>query len=158
VTASMSRSDGASAYSYRHDSAVPAFDDSKIVLVMDGGCALCSRGARWVSRCDKADRFRICPADSGLGQALFRHYGLSTQDPETWLCLFAGRALGGLDAWIAVGRHLGGTAGLLRGLAILPGPLRSWLYRRMARNRYALFGKTEMCALPDPELRRRLIG
>ena len=39
-----------------------------------------------------------------------------------------------------------------------PRPVRDWLYLRMARNRYALLGRTDLCALPDRELRARLIG
>lgn len=35
-------------------------------------------------------------------------------------------------------------------------PKREWLYRRIARNRY-LFGKTDICAAPDPRLRARLL-
>jgi predicted DCC family thiol-disulfide oxidoreductase YuxK len=42
-------------------------------------------------------------------------------------------------------------------LRILPRPARAWLYRRIARNRYRL-GRSDMCSLPDPELRRRLMS
>jgi predicted DCC family thiol-disulfide oxidoreductase YuxK len=44
---------------------------------MDGECALCSFGARLIARFDKAQEFRICRAQSPLGQALFSHYGLT---------------------------------------------------------------------------------
>jgi predicted DCC family thiol-disulfide oxidoreductase YuxK len=40
----------------------------------------------------------------------------------------------------------------------LPRAVQDWLYRRMARNRYALFGRTDMCAVPDPRLRKRLMS
>ena len=39
---------------------------------------------------------------------------------------------------------------------LLPRAAREWLYRRVARNRYR-FGRTDMCDLPDPELRARLL-
>ncbi|XBQ15271.1 MAG: hypothetical protein ABL308_09905 [Oceanicaulis sp.] len=42
--------------------------------------------------------------------------------------------------------------------AALPGPLREPVYRLVAKNRIAWFGRCDLCALPDPELRRRLIG
>jgi predicted DCC family thiol-disulfide oxidoreductase YuxK len=41
-------------------------------------------------------------------------------------------------------------------LRILPRGVREWLYRRIARNRYR-FGRYDMCATPDPGLRRRLM-
>ncbi|RWX58866.1 DUF393 domain-containing protein, partial [Mesorhizobium sp. M4B.F.Ca.ET.089.01.1.1] len=31
-------------------------------------------------------------------------------------------------------------------------------YDRIAKNRYALLGRTDSCELPSPELRERLIG
>jgi hypothetical protein len=39
----------------------------------------------------------------------------------------------------------------------LPRGLRDWLYDRVARNRYAWFGRDEACLLPTPELAARLL-
>lgn len=63
----------------------------------------------------------------------------------------------GADAVIRLGRRIGGWGRLAAGLAILPRPLREWLYRRLARNRYRLFGRADLCALPDPGFQRRLL-
>ncbi|TIX36150.1 MAG: DUF393 domain-containing protein, partial [Mesorhizobium sp.] len=43
-------------------------------------------------------------------------------------------------------------------LLLLPRPLRDWLYDRVAKNRYALFGRKESCEIPSAELKGRLIG
>lgn len=43
-------------------------------------------------------------------------------------------------------------------LLILPRPLRNWLYDRIAKNRYAMFGRKDSCEIPSAELRGRLIG
>jgi predicted DCC family thiol-disulfide oxidoreductase YuxK len=58
---------------------------------------------------------------------------------------------------IRIGRRLGGAGHIMRVLSILPRVLQDWVYRRIARNRYTVLGRTKMCALPDPELRSRLI-
>jgi len=42
-------------------------------------------------------------------------------------------------------------------LRLLPRTVQDWLYRIVARNRYRLFGRTNMCAIPDPGLLARLI-
>lgn len=144
-------------YSYRSDPAVPAFDDRGPVTVMDGECVLCTAGARVIARFDRAHEFRICRAQSVLGRALFVHYGLVPDDPESWLYLIDGRAYTSLDAMIRAGRRLGGPGWLLQPLRVLPRAAQDWLYRRLARNRYRLFGRTDMCAVPDPALRARLI-
>ncbi len=68
-----------------------------------------------------------------------------------------GQAWSGMEAIIRIGETLGGPARISSAMRIFPIPLREWLYRRIARNRYRL-GRTDMCAIPDKRLRRRLIS
>lgn len=143
-------------HSYRADPAVPEFDDDRALVVMDGECALCSRGARMIAARDSGDEFRITTAQAPLGRALLRHYGMNPDDPESWLYLTGGQAYHSMDAIMRVGRRLGGPLRLWSLLAPLPRGVQNWTYRRIARNRYR-FGRAEMCALPDPALRARLI-
>lgn len=144
-------------FSWRSDPGVPIFDENRVLVVMDGDCALCSATARRIARLDRADRVRICTAQSPLGRALLAHYDLSPDDPDSWLMLEAGRAYGSLDAVIRLFPALSGRYAALRVLRVLPPVMQDWLYARIARNRYH-FGKTDICTLPDPELRRRLVG
>jgi len=144
-------------YSYRADPTVPAFDDSGPITVMDGECVLCGFSARVLVRLDKAAEFRICRAQTPLGRALYLHYGLLPDDPESWLYLADGRAYTSLDAIIRAGNRVGGFGRLVQPLRLLPRTVQDWLYRIVARNRYRLFGRTNMCAIPDPGLLARLI-
>jgi predicted DCC family thiol-disulfide oxidoreductase YuxK len=123
---------------------------------MDGECALCASGARAIARFDRARRFRIGRTGSPLGAALVRHFGLDPADPETWLYLEDGRAWSGMEAIIRIGARLGGPGRLLGIMRACPRPAREWLYRRIAHNRYR-FGHADLCAIPDPELRSRLL-
>jgi len=145
-------------WSYRRDPAVPAFDDSGPVAFMDGECVLCTAGARLIARFDRTGAFHICPAQSPTGRAVLRHYGLEPDDPDSWLYLADGRAHTSLDGIIRAGARIGGPGWLLQPLRLLPRAAQDWLYRRIARNRYRLFGRTSMCSVPDPRLRARLIG
>lgn len=144
-------------YSYLSDPEVPSFDSSGPVTVMDGHCALCTRGARLIARFDTAGEFRICHSQSPLGAALLRHYGLDPENPESWLYLVDGRAHTSLDGMIRAGARIGGRGWLLQPLKLLPRTFQDWLYRRIARNRYSLFGRADMCAITEPALRARLI-
>lgn len=146
------------AYSYRNDVAVPAFDDGGPVVFMDGECMLCTQAARVIARMDTAGTFRICPVQSPLGRAMLGHYGLRADDPESWLYLADGQAYTSMDAIVRAGRRMGGWGHLLAPFALLPRPAQDWLYTRLARSRYRLFGRTDMCALPDERLRRRLMS
>ena len=144
-------------YSYRNDPAVPGFPDDKSLIVFDGVCVLCSGWARFVLRRDHAFAFRMTTAQSPLGQALFRHYGLDTEDFETNLVITGGRAYAKLDTVAEVGRRLGGVWRLASALRLLPRPIADRLYDRIATNRYRLFGRTDSCMIPPPEWRKRFI-
>jgi predicted DCC family thiol-disulfide oxidoreductase YuxK len=144
-------------YSHRTDPAVPAFDDSVPIAVMDAECAVCSWGARMIHRLDRQGTTRICPIQSPLGAALLNHYGLDPKDPASWLFLDAGVAHKDFEAVLHAGRRFGGIGRLTQILRIAPRPLRDWLYRKLARNRYRLFGRADLCALPDPAFQRRLL-
>lgn len=128
------------------------------IAVMDGNCALCSFGARMIHRLDRRQEIRICPIQTERGRALLAVHDFEVDDPESWIFLENGNAFFGFDAMIRVGERSGGWGRLLSPLRLLPRPARDWLYKRIARNRYALFGQRDMCAIPDPALRARLIS
>jgi predicted DCC family thiol-disulfide oxidoreductase YuxK len=144
-------------FSYRDDAAVPAFADDGPIVFMDGECVLCSQSARLLTKLDRKGEFRICPMQSDIGQAVLRHYGLDPGNPDTWLYLVDGYAYTSLDGIVKAGRRLGGWGLMLWPLSLLPRTVQDWLYRRVARNRYALFGRTAVCMLPDPRLRERIL-
>ena len=145
-------------FSFRSDPRVPPFDDTDPLAVMDAECAVCSWGARMIHRLDRSGRVRICPVQTPLGAALLEHYGLAPDDPSTWLFIDGGVAHADFDAIIHAGRSFGGWGRLTAVFLVLPRPLRDRLYGWLARNRYALFGRGDMCALPDPAFRKRLLG
>ncbi len=144
-------------FSFRDDPAVPDFHDRAPVAVMDAECAVCSWGARMIHRLDHSGTVRICPIQTPLGAALLRHYGLSPDDPSSWLFIDEGVAHVDFEAIVHAGRRFGGWGSVTRALLILPKPLRDWLYQRLARNRYRLFGRADMCSLPDPDFQRRML-
>jgi predicted DCC family thiol-disulfide oxidoreductase YuxK len=143
------------AYSYRSDPAVPAFADDHPIIVFDGHCALCSGWARFVLRFDRKRSYRLLPAQSALGRALYAHYGLGLDDSN--ILIAGGRAWFKSEGSIRMAEGLGAPwswAGLLR---LLPLPVRDALYDRLARNRLRL-GRREVCYAPDPADRDRFLA
>ena len=151
------RPDAKPAYSYRDDPAVPEFDEMRIHLVMDAECALCSRAARRIARLDRADRVRIAPMQGDLGRALLVHYGLDPDDPASWLMIEDGRAWSSLDGMARLFPRLHWAYAPVRLVRVLPRPVRDWIYARIARNRYAVFGRGDLCAMPEPDVQARLV-
>lgn len=143
--------------SFRKDPVIPQFDHSRILLVMDGECALCSAAARRIARWDRHDAVRIATSASPLGQSLLGHYELSPDDPASWLMIEDGRAYASLDAMIRLGARLRPWMRVFSAFGLLPFSVQDWIYARIARNRYRVFGHADLCAMPDDALRQRLV-
>ena len=120
-------------------------------VLYDGVCVLCSGWFRFVAARDAAARFRFTPVQGAFGRRLAARLGIDPDNPATNALIFGGRAYVRSDAPLQVLRHLPGW----RWTAVLrlaPRPVRDWLYDRVARNRYRLFGRTAQCMIPGPAL------
>ncbi|MCK8786386.1 DCC1-like thiol-disulfide oxidoreductase family protein [Roseomonas sp. NAR14] len=126
------------------------------LILFDGVCLLCARSIRFVAARDRAARFRFASVQSPAGRPLAERLGIDPAAPESVAVLLEGRALFKSDAAIAVLRRLPGW-GWVRLLGLLPCRLRDGLYDRVAGSRYRLFGRSDACPLPGPELRRRIL-
>jgi predicted DCC family thiol-disulfide oxidoreductase YuxK len=143
-------------YSYRDDPAVPAFPDDRPVFVFDGVCVLCSGGASWLMRHDKKGIFRLTPAQSPLGAALYAHYGIDWN--ETYLLVSGGLPYGKSSGYLHMCRVVGGGWRLFLVFHLVPRSLRDWGYDLVARHRYRWFGKVGYCELIPEELRATLLN
>ena len=138
------------AYSYRQDAAVPRFADDRPIIIFDGHCALCSGWARFVLRHDRRGRYRLLPAQTALGRALYVHYGLDPEDYETNILLTDGIAWFKSEGSIRMAEGLGWPWAAARVFRVLPLELRDRLYQSVARNRLRLFGRRRVCYLGEP--------
>jgi predicted DCC family thiol-disulfide oxidoreductase YuxK len=145
-------------YSYRQDAAVPAFPDDRPILIFDGDCVMCSGFARFVLRHDRDGSLRLLPAQSALGRALYAHYGLSPVEFETNVLLENGISWFKAEGSLRLARRLGFPWRIANALRILPASWRDGLYDAIARNRFRMFGRREVCYLTDPRHADRFLG
>ncbi|WP_211106333.1 thiol-disulfide oxidoreductase DCC family protein, partial [Nitrospirillum iridis] len=136
---------------------IPRRFTDRPIIIFDGHCVLCSGFARFVLRHDRVGAFRLMAAQTPLGAALYRHYGLDPVDYQTNIVLEDGRARLKSDSSIRVFELLGFPWSLMTVGRLLPRPLRDALYRVIARNRLRWFGRQDVCYVPSPEERDRFI-
>lgn len=139
------------AASYREDKRVPPFPDDRPIVIFDGKCVMCSGFANLILRRDRARRFRLLAAQTPLGEALYRHYGLNPIDYETNLLIEDGRAWFKSEASIRILERLGFPWSMMTAARLLPLSLRDRLYEIIARNRLRWFGARTSCYAPKPE-------
>ena len=146
------------AYSYRSDPAVPDFADDHPILVFDGECIFCSGWVNFVLRHDRQGRYRFITAQSPLGQALYRHYGLDSRDYETNMLIADGIAYLKSEGSLRLAAGLGFPLKLAGILRLIPKSIRDPLYEWIARNRYRIAGRRNTCFVPSPEHRARFLA
>ncbi len=139
--------------------AIPVFPQlaGRDVIVFDGVCVLCSGFMRFVVAHDCARQFHFVVAQSPLGEALYAHHGLKHGDYDTNLVFLDGVLHEKFDAFLAVMTALGWPWRALGALGVLPRSVKTWCYDRIARNRYAVFGRRDRCLVPDEALRARFL-
>jgi predicted DCC family thiol-disulfide oxidoreductase YuxK len=126
------------------------------VILYDGVCVFCSRWIRFIAARDRGKRFRFTAIQSPYGTHLAHAFGINPQDPDTNGVIHGGVAFFKSDAALTVLTHLPGW-GWVRVLRFFPKPLRDAVYNLVARNRYRIFGKYEVCFVPDAGFRDRVM-
>jgi predicted DCC family thiol-disulfide oxidoreductase YuxK len=127
------------------------------LIVFDGVCVLCNGFVQFVLRFDKTQKFQFLTAQSTQGEALYARLGLKHGDYDTNLVFIDGQLYEKLDALLAVLGQLGWPWRVLVPLKFMPLPLKNWLYDRIARNRYWLFGRRDVCMVPSSAVRARFL-
>ena len=108
-------------------------------------------------RLDRRRRFKFLPIQSPRGRALAERFGIDPDAPETNAVVLDGRIWFKSDAALTVLGTFSETAPLAL-LKAAPRPLRDPLYDLIARNRYRIFGRTDLCMVPDAADRERFLS
>jgi predicted DCC family thiol-disulfide oxidoreductase YuxK len=135
--------------------------DSPVVL-FDGVCNLCNGWVQFVLKNERPERdgpprLRFASIQSATGQDLMQRHGLAPGSLDSIVLIDGGRAFTHSDAVLRIARHLRAPWRFGRVFAIVPRFLRDAAYRLVARNRYRLFGRKEVCPIPTPETRARFL-
>lgn len=133
--------------------------DQSFILLFDGVCNLCNRLVNFVIKRDKKGKFKFAALQSESGQALLEKLGLSTHDFDTFVLLRSDdKFFVKSKAGLTVLKELGGGWRLLYVFIVIPTPIRDFVYNRIARTRYQVFGKRDSCMIPGPEVEKRFLN
>ncbi len=131
--------------------------DSQPIILFDGVCNLCNGTVAWIIRHDKKLVFKFAALQSAFAQAQLKSVGTSTQ-VDSIVLIQNGKVLYKSDAALTIAGQLSGLWPILKIGKILPRFVRDTVYDFIARHRYRVFGRTDQCQLPTPELMQRFIS
>ena len=128
------------------------------LLLFDGHCALCDGTVRWLIGRDRG-RLHYAPLESPIADAVLEEVGYAGDRSSVVLVDREGAYQHSDAAWR--------TFGLLpwpwraaAAIRFIPRPARDLVYKFIARNRFRIFGHSDLCALksglPPGQLQRIL--
>lgn len=127
------------------------------IVLFDGVCNLCNGAVKFIVRRDPRGRFRFAPLGTRAAEAALREADHRGELPDSIVLIEDGRVYTLSSAALRIARRLRWPWPLLGVLIIVPKGLRDAAYRRVARNRYRWFGRTDACMTPTPDLRARFL-
>jgi predicted DCC family thiol-disulfide oxidoreductase YuxK len=130
----------------------------KWIVFFDGKCGLCSRSIRFLAHADHRNRLQFAPLQGETAAARNLTHHASLDDGSMVVLRESdGATFLRSDAALEMTRALGGIWKLCLLAKILPRSWREAFYRCIARNRIRWFGHADACALPDEQLRSKLL-
>jgi predicted DCC family thiol-disulfide oxidoreductase YuxK len=129
-----------------------------MTILFDGVCNFCNTSINFIIDRDSKSIFQFAALQSEVGQELLIKHHLKTTDFDTVILINdENKIYQKSDAALEIARNLDGFWKMFYIFKILPSFLRNPIYDLVARNRYRIFGRTDACRIPTPELKARFL-
>lgn len=128
-----------------------------MIVVFDAKCLLCNASVQFLIRHDRRGLFRFASIQGKSGQELLAQAGLRVDGLQTLLLVDGNRSWQHTAAILRVLHALGWPWRAAWIAWLVPSLLRDALYKWLARNRYWLFGRSEVCLMPPSDYRARFL-
>ena len=130
------------------------FDENALIL-FDGECMFCNKTIQFILNNDKKERFLFAALRSEIGQYVREwHFGDKPVPDSIILVDKQGVHLKS-TAVLRIFKHCESTSFLSHSTGWMPTSIRNLFYDTFAKKRYAIFGKSDTCMLPAPDVRKR---
>ena len=119
------------------------------IIFFDGVCHLCDGWVSFVLKRDKTQQFKFCAIQSAKS---LEYISVQDQaDLSTIIYYDNGKVYKHSTAVLRILKDLGSYWRLFYILWIIPSFLRNFVYKLVARYRYAMFGKRSECRIPNDD-------
>ncbi len=128
-----------------------------MTILFDGVCNFCNASINFIIDRDSKSIFKFAALQSEIGQELLKKNGLKTSNFNSIVGIEGDKVYQKSDAALEIARRMDGIWKIFYVFKIVPAFLRNPIYDLVARNRYRIFGRTDACRIPTPELKARFL-
>jgi len=127
------------------------------LILFDGICNLCCSWVKILIKLDKKEKLTFASLQSEKANEILEPLNLEKDTIETIIYIKENTFWLESSAILEILNDLGGIWKVFIIFRFIPKSMRDSLYRYIARNRYKLFGKQNICMLPTPENQKRFL-
>ena len=127
------------------------------LVLFDGVCKFCNASINFIIRHDANTVFYFATVQSKTGRDALTHFGIDPDNPTTFLLIKNAHVYTKSNAALEIAKHLAPPWSYLRAFRIFPLILRDAAYTLVAKNRYRILGKHDVCVIPHPEVKARFL-
>ena len=131
--------------------------DIRYIILFDGVCNFCNYWVNYLIARDKNDKFRFAALQSEAGQALLAKFNLQKLEFDTVILIQGEEYFVKSTAALIIAKNISGLYKILYPLIVLPAKLRDLVYNMIAKNRYSIFGKRDVCRVPTEKERKKFL-
>ena len=129
----------------------------KTLVLFDGVCNLCNSTVRFIIKHDREKRFCFSSLQTSFAKSVLLKFGLDPDAVETIVVVDEGSVFVRSDAALKILERLQGIWLAIVAFRIIPRKTRDSVYNFVAKRRYGIFGRSDVCMIPDEKLRSRFI-
>ena len=121
------------------------------IILFDAQCKLCNAWCNFILRHDKSNVFTLTSMQSDIGQGFLKKNDYATDFFETMLYVENNIIYEKSTAFIKIIRHLPYPIKYFFLVKYIPEIIRDFAYKKIAQNRYKIFGKYSACSTTKEE-------
>jgi predicted DCC family thiol-disulfide oxidoreductase YuxK len=127
------------------------------IILFDGVCNFCNYWISFTIDRDEKDLYRFAALQSEEGQMLLQQYNLGQTKLDTFLLIRGENVFTKSTAALMISKTLSGPVKIFYPFVFLPKLFRDFIYDLVAKNRYKIFGKREVCRVPTEEEKAKFL-
>ncbi len=121
------------------------------IILFDGVCNFCNFWVNFIIDRDKKNQFRFAALQSQIGKELLTKFDLPENDFDSFILISQNKILKKSSAAFEIAKDLNGWLKIFSPLKLLPNSFNDFIYDLVAKNRYKIFGKRDVCRIPTEE-------
>lgn len=127
------------------------------LILFDGVCNLCNCTVQFIIKNDPEARFRFVTLQNYQEYSFIDAVPSLNNQTESVVYIRDGQIYYASAAVLEIAKELGWPWKVLYVFKIIPLSIRDFMYEQIAKYRYRLFGKRDVCMIPSAEIRDRFL-